>query len=134
MTIVVYNPTSRRAMFTYDAPYPPGITDLLDQHNHHYIVGHDGSVPIQRVYVEDDRTISALQDFAVTTNKTEIADDGKDEFVLTGLPDQTTVVVDGTPMGQFSGTFSMNATEEGLYVVELSHPRYLNTEIKVRAK
>jgi hypothetical protein len=133
MTIIVYHPDNRRAMFTYDAPYPPGITDLLDQHGHHYLVGASTDIPIHLVYIEEDGTVSGLKEFDIKADKTSVFADGHEEITFLGLPEGTEVSVDGNAMGIFSDKFVLAAAEEGIYDVRFSHSRYQDLVIKVTA-
>lgn len=129
--IIVYDPTTRRGMFTYDKPYPDGIIPMLDTQGYHYVIYEGPHLALHRVYIEQNGTVDELDDFSITVNKTTIENDGEDQYVISGLPTDTQVFVDNVLIGTFTGQFSMVSHEEGTYAIRLTHPHYLDHSTQV---
>jgi hypothetical protein len=68
----------------------------------------------------------------VTLDRTDIAADGEDVALLTGIPKDAAVRIDGRPV-EHDGTLELIATLPGEHALEITHPRYLTWRAMIRA-
>jgi hypothetical protein len=129
--IVVYNPETGKAMYTYEHPWHEDTETMLNAMGLSYLVG-DTDISIDRLYCDPDEGFSAAEEFVVTVNKTVIQNDGVDQFVVTNVPPGTEVFVDSVSVGTFDDIFSFVSLEEGSYHVKFRKPRYADLDLLVQ--
>jgi hypothetical protein len=83
---------------------------------------------------EASQGLAPLPELPIEVSKLEIAADGEDEAIVSGIPEGVKIVIDGTEYETPDGEIVITSTVPATYVLRVKHPSYLPWSAEIVAQ